>query len=351
MAIYLDANVLWSWRSFAEPERLALSIVARQLGQEVFVPSIAAREAEENYRRSLEEALEKVDKAWSTVQRLFETEAEFYVDPWPQVDETVETWRRRLEELTTILPLHDEDAHAAFDREITGTPPAKSRERGKPGRGGRDAAIWLTVARHHAGLAEGGHFVSKDGDMADTKDRLHARLRQDIAAAPNEVQLYATIEALLTRLGKAVKGREVTIEELSGLASGALAHGLRESLEVPHAVWDTLRPELRYSTVVSDARAVEILQQDRYEQGHEAVIAINARWELDVECCYQRRDAAAPELWDAVQQIPVAANVQVFLEERNTILQEGQLIGAQVTSETGLFFMTDGSVAVIGPAA
>jgi hypothetical protein len=41
MAIYLDANVIWSWKAFTEPERLAVTILADQLGQEVFVPSIA----------------------------------------------------------------------------------------------------------------------------------------------------------------------------------------------------------------------------------------------------------------------------------------------------------------------
>jgi hypothetical protein len=48
MAIYLDANVLWFWlRTLTEADRLALSIVAHQLAQSVFVPSIAKREAEE----------------------------------------------------------------------------------------------------------------------------------------------------------------------------------------------------------------------------------------------------------------------------------------------------------------
>jgi len=35
MAIYLDANVLWSWRTFAEADRLALSIVAHQAAEDL----------------------------------------------------------------------------------------------------------------------------------------------------------------------------------------------------------------------------------------------------------------------------------------------------------------------------
>ena len=45
MAIYFDASLLRPWRSFTEPSCLAVSIVAHQLSQEVYVPPIAAREA------------------------------------------------------------------------------------------------------------------------------------------------------------------------------------------------------------------------------------------------------------------------------------------------------------------
>ena len=69
MAIYLDANMLWSWRTFTEPDRSALSVVARQLGQEIYVPGIAAREAEERYRRLLGEALDTIESALPELSR------------------------------------------------------------------------------------------------------------------------------------------------------------------------------------------------------------------------------------------------------------------------------------------
>jgi hypothetical protein len=71
VAVYLDANVLWPWRSFTEPDRLALSIVAHQIGQEVLIPEVAAEEAESHYRRSLEDAVENFERAGRDLNRLF----------------------------------------------------------------------------------------------------------------------------------------------------------------------------------------------------------------------------------------------------------------------------------------
>ena len=42
MAIYLDANILYSWSTFAELDRVALTIVAQQNQQLIFVPRVAA---------------------------------------------------------------------------------------------------------------------------------------------------------------------------------------------------------------------------------------------------------------------------------------------------------------------
>jgi hypothetical protein len=350
MAIYLDSNVLWSWHTFTEVERLAVSIVARQLGQSVFVASIVAREAEEDHRRALEKSLDAMEQAQATVDRLFSTEVHLEAEPWPDVDDAVKTWRRRLEEFATILPLHDEDAHAAFDREITGTPPAKPRDRGKAGRGGRDAAIWLTVARHHSISGEDGHFLSKDGDMRGPDGQIRFRMREDIGGNPQEMRLYSDVERFLSLLGTPTEGGAVALADLDELASTAVSQWLEHSREVPNAVWNVLEPDLRYSTIVTEAHAVNITNQVRYVQGEDSVIVINARWELVVECCRQGRDTTTPDLWDAVQRIPVVANVQVFLEEREGRLQEAQAIGAQVSSETVLSLTPGGIVLIIGPA-
>ena len=345
MAIYVDANVLWSWRTFTEIDRLALSIVAHQLGQSVFVPSIALREAEERYRRDLEAAVGHFEQARSDVERRFSDEGvSVHIEPWPDIGGKIETWRRRLDELAVVLPLHDDDAHAAFDREITGSPPAKPREQGKPGRGGRDAAIWLTIARHHAALSEEGHLLSRDRDFSDS-DGLHPRLHADIQAASHPIQVYADINAFLARLGTTAAGRQITPDELDKFAATTVAEALKDSFEILRAVWDELKPEMRYAARIRSAHPVVVIDQRRYEQGDTTVVVVNAQWELSVRCGYQQLDTSDPQTWSAVQDVvDIHANVQVFLEECNGTLGQTQFIAAQATSDTTLHLRADESI-------
>lgn len=345
MAIYLDANVLQSWRTFTEAGRLALSIVAYQLGQSIFVPSIAMREAEERYRRELETTVDRFEKAQSEVERRFyEQDASVHVEPWPDIESMIETWRRRLEELAVVLPLHDDDAHAAFDREITGISPAKPREQGKPGRGGRDAAIWLTIARHHLAASEEGHLLSRDRDFTN-HDGLRPQLLADIEAASHPIQIYTDVNAFLARLGTTAAGREITLGELDKFAATTVAKELSDSSEIFRGVWDELKPELRYTAQVESVCPVAVLDQRRYEQGDTAVLVVNAQWGLSVRCGFQCRDTTAPRVWSMVQEaVDGRADVQVFLDERSGALRQAQLIAAQVTSDTTLHLRTDGSI-------
>jgi PIN domain len=347
VGIYLDANVLWRWRTFTEPDRLALSIVAHQLGQVVFVPWVAVREVEEDYRRTLQAALDLLKKSGSEVEALFGAEVHFQIEPWPEVEDIITTWRRRLEEFATILPLDPEDAINAFEREIMGSPPAKRREARKPGRGGRDAAIWLTVARHHSRSKEDGHLLSGDGDMSNSHSQLHADMREDIRAS-HELHVYKNINAFLVRLGKSTPGRFATLEDLATLDTRSIGEWLNESIEVTRAIWTTLQPDLEYSSIISDARPIDILSQDRYTREGEAVIVVNTRWELDIDCRYRPRGTRTPA-WSVIQGVEVTAAIQMFIEEREAVLRPPQVIGAQVSSEESLFLNSDGSVIVTRP--
>jgi hypothetical protein len=96
VAIYLDANILWSWRTFNEVDRLALSIVAHQSGQAVRLPEIAAREAEEHYRRTFVDAVERHENAAQDLAAKFDQEIDVLLEPTPWVPDAVERWRQRL---------------------------------------------------------------------------------------------------------------------------------------------------------------------------------------------------------------------------------------------------------------
>ena len=346
MAIYLDANALWSWRTFTEGDRLAVSIVAHQLGQEVLIPWIAAREAEEEYRRSLQDAIDDLNLAHSTLERRFDSSFELILKPRPNIDGYVKTWRRRLEDLAIILPMQDSDARTALEREITGTAPATPRDPRKPGRGGRDAAIWLSIARHHTSTGEEGHLLSADKAFSNGDGELNDNLRSDLDDSACDMCVYPKLTTFLEQLGTTATGREVTLDELRNLATPALEHSLTESMEVPVAVWNDVTSDMRYSTIASDAYPVRILEQRRYEQGDEAVIIVNSRWNLTVDCGFQERETDTPDEWSYVTDVKVAGDVQLFLEERGGDLLPAALIGTQITSDTQIIRWADSHITV-----
>jgi PIN domain len=330
MAIYLDANALWSWRTFTEGDRLAVSIVARQLGQRVLIPWIAAREAEEEYQRSLQDALDELDRAFNILERRFDSSFELTLEPQPRVDFYVATWRRRLEEFADILPKSEGDALQALEREISGTPPAAPRTPRKPGRGGRDAAIWLSIARHHASSDEEGHLLSSDKVFSNGHGELNQELRSDLGDNPRAMRVYSDLESFLSRLGTTARGRHVTLPELQSLATPALADALISSVDMTLAVWGTEPPtRWRYTTRLEDAEPVELLEQRRYEQGDDAVLVVNARWDLTVECRYHERSSDG---WNGVGGIRAHGEVQLFLEERGGNLRPATIVGIRIGS-------------------
>lgn len=339
MAIYLDANALWSWRTFTESDRLAVSIVAHQLGQEVLIPWIAAREAEEEYRRSLQNARSDLDRARSTLERRFDSSFDLTLTPEPKIDHHVSTWRERLEEFAAILPMEDCDARTALEREITGAAPAAPRDPRKPGRGGRDAALWLSIARHHSSAREEGHLLSTDKVFANGDGGLNETLRSDLGDSAYQMRVYPDLTTFLEQLGRTAQGREVTLDELDQLATSAVKDSLTEAREMALAVWGDLKPGWYYHTIVSGAHPVGIAEQRRYEQGDDAVIVVSARWDLTLVCRTHKHNA--PDHWLGIQDVQAKANVQLFLEERDGELQPATIIGRQVISEMYVFLWPD----------
>lgn len=167
--------------------------------------------------------------------------------------------------------------------------------------------------------------------------------------AGHGLHVYKNINALLARLGESTAGRFATLEDLAALDSCSIGEWLNDLIEIPKAVWIDLQPNLEYSSIVTDARPIATLSQDRYARGDDAVIVVNARWELDVECCYRER-GTKEHVWTAIQGFEPIAEIQMFIEERNAVLGRPQVIGAQVSSEESLFFRADGSAMSMRPS-
>jgi hypothetical protein len=142
MAVYLDTNAMYNWRTFAEQSRLALAVVARELEQEIVVPSLVAEELEGHMRRKLASTAHAFDQAADAVRGLFDLD---YVETEPMIDvsSTLHSWRQRLDETFGSCEVTADDALNGLRREIAGTPPAQRDNPNRPGRGARDAAIWL----------------------------------------------------------------------------------------------------------------------------------------------------------------------------------------------------------------
>lgn len=346
MAIYLDANVLWPWLSFTEPERLAVSIVAYQLKQEVLVPAVAVLEAEEELRRRIELEVAKLDSAQQGLERVLGEEVEITPEPMPDADTHLEMWRRRLEEFATVLPLSNEDAELALHREIEGRRPARPREKGKHGAGGRDAAVWLTVVRDHLARKEPGHPVSGDRKaFADAQAQLHPTLSAEVRKGGGRtIDYYSEVAQLVKTLGQTAPSRSIDVATLPQLAGRAIALALGDSMEIPHAIWSDLHPNLRYRTEVTSAEALAALSQRRYLQGNDGVLALNTRWKLVVDALWQSRDTDSPQTWSVIDKIEVSGQVQLLIEERGGELGAAEMIGAQFSSPRTLYLEPDGSV-------
>jgi hypothetical protein len=340
MAIYLDANVLWPWRTFAEPERLALSIVADQLGQEIIVPWVAAEEGAAHHRRSLEAAVAHIDRAESALSRAFNSNFSIDPDPWPDVDQDVQRWRAALDQLGTVLPLADEIAREALRREIYGIPPARRPDKSS-GVGSRDAAIWLSVVADHLRRREPGHFISANSRDFAHNDRLRPELAAEIDSEQAPLTLHVGIEPFLKQLGTVKDDASIGLEVLAEWAAPAVMNGLADSLAVVRAVSIRWVPDVWIGARVQTATPVEVTRVRRYERDQEAVTTVDARWQLIAELHIKKTGT-----WDTVRVVDglgLEGSVQVYLPEDAGVRGEAALIGAQLTSRYDLDLSEDGS--------
>jgi hypothetical protein len=316
VSIYLDANILWPWRTFDEIDRLALSIVASQIGQRIFVPEVAAKEAAAHYRRSLEEALGEYESALQSLRKKFGDEFAEHEQLGPGVEQAVEAWESRLRDLAEILPTRPEDALEGLHREISGTPPAKKRVPKKPGAGARDVAIWLTILGHHRRANEPSVFITKNKDDFASGGALKPELAGELADLEHPITLFLSLEDFIATLGTAVDSAPPSLDELQRLAEEPLRQAVRARPDIPPAYWGRLEPHLRYESELVSARPVNILAARRYEQGDDAVTLIDSEWTLDIRPLYREIDTTEPGVWSAlVEPVDVDARVHLFVRE------------------------------------
>jgi hypothetical protein len=335
MAIYLDANLLYSWRTFSEVERIALSIVAQQIHQPLVVPAVAAWEAEAHYRRSLESAVSDLKRAHRAATDAFRG-ADVPALADLDIDARVTRWAEELGQIATIIPLDPADAAEAYRREAFGIAPGKRRTNDKGedvgGKGGRDAAIWLTVVRDHRGRNEEGHFVSKNtSDFGKTSD-LNAALKSDLADVGHSLNNYGSLDDFLAFLGNPRRDYAISLEELNERLPRTLRVVLPVTTHIPRAIFgsDYDWEGFRYVTEIKEARATKVLASRRYEQEDAAITVINALCELVVDCVRLPADEAVGPYF-GYESVRVAGSVQAYVPDGDERL--AQVISARFEAD------------------
>jgi hypothetical protein len=333
MAIYLDANVLYSWKTFTELERVALTIVAQQIRQKVLIPDVAAWEAEAHFRRALERALRDLARAQKATGDAFRGQ-EIVHPPPPDVEARVVQWRDELGQFAETIPLDHDDAAEAYRREAFGQQPAKRRrnERGDDigGTGGRDAAIWLTIVRDHAARGEEGHLITSNVKDFGGTDELKPALRDDISANAPTLHNYGSTDDFLALLGRPKRDAPVDLADVQRRLPRVLRVVLPSTSHVPRAIFgeDFDWHAFHYVTDLKAARVTRVVASRRYEQETEAITVVNAVCELVVKCLRFSRDE---EIGTVVgyDDARISGAIQFYLPDDEELLV--QVISARLT--------------------
>lgn len=334
------------WRTFGELERLALSIVADQLGQPIVVPELVVIEATAHYRRELTAVLDSFEAATEDLTKAFNLEYT-HTEPQPDPDERELAWRHRLLEMCEMTPIHPPDAVEALQREVHGLPPARERVKKKPGMGARDAAIWLSILRDHRERGEVGYFITKDTSDFLDGESLKPRLLADLGVGTQLLNVHAGIDALLKSMGTSSSQASIDPAALTERGFTAIRDGLANSPVVPRAVFETLERH-RFRTTVRSGEALKVHKAQRFARQGDGVTMVDAQWSLLADCHYQELASEDPEAWGAVTDLNLQGRLQVYLPEADSTGPEAQLIAAQLNSDKEVSFLADGKLLIFG---
>jgi hypothetical protein len=325
MAIYLDTNVMYDWRTFAEADRLALVVLARELNQPVVVPSLVADELEASLRRRLRDAADEFDALADKLRSLFQLE---YVETEPSLAEelVVEPWRAALGEGFDACEVTAEDALAGLQREIAGAPPALRTSPSKPGTGGRDAAIWHAIVRNHLTREENGFFITRDvrGFMAE--GRLRDELQADLAGCDRPLTVLPTIEDFLMGLGTKADV-EVDVAEVGPRVVELAREGLREARGLARAVFDRDHAEFEFRTWIGEGEVLRVVRAQRFDGQFGEVLLVDCECRLKFRIDYRHPPADPNDrTWYGLDGLDARGRVQAYLGSDRA----GRFIAAQL---------------------
>lgn len=207
-AVVIDTNILPTWRGLDGPVWLSVRKLCELADIELVIPEIVVHESLNLRSVSFGQAATRFVDAFADIEKFLDIEP-IYV---PDESEIRDSWESEIRSVFTVLPIDGEDAIEALRREATRVRPARD------GKGSRDSAVWLSVAR----LASEGRrvlFVSnntKDFGVRKTNS-LHPDLVEEASRLEGDVEFFTSIYALIDALATKVEKPEMSSEDLAPL--------------------------------------------------------------------------------------------------------------------------------------
>ena len=221
--VVIDTNQIPTQGDFESSFWRSLRHLCRTQGLQLTLPDVIVHESVNKRATDASEWAESFRQSHQKLSSVARLEP-IYV---PQRAEIADSWRRSLEAVFDVIPVHGDDAIESLKREALRLWPAQK------GYGSRDSAIWLTIVR----LVFAGtnvHLVTNNSHDFG-KGKLRPELQEEVAHAPGNIFYYSTKEAFVAGIATRVDVKpslsEAVAQELLGESAHARALDLLDSLE------------------------------------------------------------------------------------------------------------------------
>ncbi|WP_336723110.1 PIN domain-containing protein [Cellulosimicrobium cellulans] len=167
----------------------------------------------------------------------------------PTGDQIAELFQDRLVGLFEILPLDGEHAREALRREAHRIAPARR------GSGGRDSAIWLTVAA----LSNAGHevyFVTRNSKDFG-RGGLYTELLAEVEGAPHPIQYFSSSNEFVEKIATSVDLPMLTAESIRGAFEISIRSDVIAVLEELASVDHTVDRAVNADVLINDVRGAK----------------------------------------------------------------------------------------------
>ncbi|WP_140448713.1 PIN domain-containing protein [Curtobacterium flaccumfaciens] len=243
MTSYLvfDTNALPVKGNFESSFWAALFHLCRTTGVEAVASEVSVDEAVNLRRETAGEAVADLFAAHSRLSN-FTTLALSYV---PTAEEVAKSYEKALRSRLKILPLEGSHAVEAFRREALRITPARN------GVGGRDSAIWLTIAS----LVKDGHEVHfvTNNTKDFGKNGLHPDLEVELLDAAGQIHYYHSANEYLSTIAAKVASPPISSDDLKEAFADSIRGQCIALLEEVESADYTVEKALSSSVAVDKA--------------------------------------------------------------------------------------------------